>query len=98
MGGGLIGASSWETLPWHPRLPQLLPHTWPARQTQACLCMGTIGPHSSAVAIPHQNGAEEPFLADPNITASCMGSQRELVMEGGGFVLSNGRIYAVSSP
>lgn len=55
MGGGLVGASSWETLPGHPRLSQLVPHTW---QTQACQSMGTTGPHSSAVAILNQNGAE----------------------------------------
>lgn len=58
MGGGLIGASSWETLPRHPRLSQLVPHTWPARQTQARQSVGTIGPHRSAVAILNQNGAE----------------------------------------
>lgn len=54
MGGGLVGASSWEPLPWHPRLPQLVPHTW---QTQACQPMGTIRPHSSAVPVLNQNGA-----------------------------------------
>lgn len=80
MGGGLVGASSWEPLPWHLRLPQLVPHTW---QTQARQSMGTIGPHSSAVAVLNQNGAEGPFLADPNIIAFSVGSQRELVMEGG---------------
>lgn len=85
MAGGLIGASSWETLPWHPRLSQLEPHTWPAWQTRACQSMGTIGPHSSAVAVLYQNeakGAWKTFLADPNIIAFCSGSQRELEMEG----------------
>lgn len=57
MGGGLLGASTRETLPRHPRLSQLVPRTRPARKIQANQSMGTIWPCCFAVAVPGQNGA-----------------------------------------
>lgn len=93
-----IGTSTLGTLPWHPRLSQLVPHRWPAWQIKACQSMGAIWPCCFAVAIPGQNGSAEVLLCWSQCFTYCKGSQGTWWLGEVGFVQSDGKIHAVSFP